>query len=346
MTPRERRASDGLRSNTLAIRASRGRDPETGRGEPGAPCRVAPSASRVFRTSRGRGDTVADLLQEGSARLATAGIPNFQQEAIWLMEFALQTTHLAIYVEGQREVTAAERRRAAALFARRASREPLQYILGTQEFCGLDFRVEPGVLIPRPETELLVEELLSHDGPAYPSAMIADLGTGSGCVAVALSRALPSAMVYATDVSPAALKVARENAARHGVEDRIVFRAGDLFQPLRSLGCEGQLAAIVANPPYIPSEELAHLQPEVSRFEPWLALDGGPDGLAAYRRLLEGATDFLAPGGLLALEMGRGQAEPLRHLALGCARYDLLHIRRDTVGIERVICLQKKSSED
>ncbi|MGH7164976.1 MAG: peptide chain release factor N(5)-glutamine methyltransferase [Nitrospiraceae bacterium] len=302
---------------------------------------MAPSVGQFCPTSRGQRRTPADLLQEGIARLAEAGIPNFQREAIWLIEFALETTQLAIRLEGEREVTAAEQRQAATLFARRATREPLQYILGTQEFCGLDFRVEPGVLIPRPDTELLVEELLSHAGPARPSAMMADIGTGSGCVAVALSRALPSAMTYATDVSLAALKLARENAARHGVGDRIVFRAGDLFEPLRGLGCEEKLAAIVANPPYIPSGELAHLQPEVSRFEPWLALDGGPDGLTVHRRLLHDAAEFLAPGGLLAIEMGQGQAEPLCRIAFGIGAYDRLHTRRDTAGIERVICFKK-----
>jgi release factor glutamine methyltransferase len=294
------------------------------------------------RSSRDRGQTLNELLREGSARLAEAGIPNFQQEAIWLLEFALGTTHLALRVGDRRAATAVERRRTATLFARRASRKPLQYILGTQEFCGLDFLVEPGVLIPRPETELLVEALVGQAGLARPSAMIADIGTGSGCVAVALLRALPSAVLYATDVSAAALKLARRNAARHGVGDRILFRAGDLFQPLRALGCEGKLAAIVANPPYIPSGALAQLQPEVSRFEPWLALDGGPDGLAVQRRLLADAARFLAPGGLLAIEMGHGQAEALRQIASSHGAYELLGTRRDTAGIERVICLQKR----
>lgn len=341
MTRPMRRAPEGLGSDTQSVRASRDGNSDAGRAETGTRCGVAPSVGRVCRTSRGRGRTLADLLHEGIARLAKAGIPNFQQEAIWLIEFALDTTHLAIRLEGQREVTAAEQRRAAIVFARRATREPLQYILGTQEFCGLDFRVEPGVLIPRPDTELLVEALLSHAGSARPSAMIADIGTGSGCVAVTLSRALPSTMTYATDVSPAALELARENAARHGVGDRIVFRAGDLFEPLRGLGCEGKLAAIVANPPYIPSGELALLQPEVSRFEPWLALDGGTDGLAVHRRLLHDAPKFLAPDGLLAIEMGQGQAEPLRRIAFSSGVYDLLHTRRDAAGIERVICLER-----
>ncbi len=336
-----RRAPEGLGSDTPSVRASRDRNSDAGRAETETRCGVAPSVGRVCRTSRGRGRTLADLLHEGIARLAKAGIPNFQQEAIWLIEFALDTTHLAVRLEGQREVTAAEQRRAAMVFARRATREPLQYILGNQEFCGLEFRVEPGVLIPRPDTELLVEALLSHAGSARPAAMIADIGTGSGCVAVTLSRALPSTMTYATDVSPAALELARENAARHGVGDRIVFRAGDLFEPLRGLGCEGKLAAIVANPPYIPSGELALLQPEVSRFEPWLALDGGTDGLAVHRRLLHDAPQFLAPGGLLAIEMGQGQAEPLRRIAFGSGAYDLLDTRCDAAGIERVICLRK-----
>ena len=341
MTRPARRAAAGSGPDRPALGTARDRDPETGRGDTGARCRVVRPHVPLRRASRRRGLTLDEVLREGSARLAEAGIPNFQQEAIWLLEFALGTTHLAIRVGDRRAVTPAERRRAAALFARRASREPLQYILGTQEFCGLDFAVEPGVLIPRPETELLVEAVARHEGLARPSAMIADIGTGSGCVAVALLRALPAARLYATDVSAAALKLARTNATRLGVGDRIVFRAGDLFQPLRALGCEGKLAAIVANPPYIPSGALAHLQPEVSRFEPWLALDGGPDGLAVQRRLLADAARFLAPGGLLAIEMGQGQAESLRQIAFSHGAYELLDTQRDPAGIERVICFRR-----
>jgi release factor glutamine methyltransferase len=226
------------------------------------------------------------------------------------------------------------------LFARRAAREPLQYLLGTQEFYGLTFVVTPAVLIPRPETELLVETLVRHFF-SEPQPIVADIGTGSGCIAVALARALPSVMLYATDCSRAALSVARWNAGLNGVGGRLRFRAGDLCESLRGLGLEGKLSAVVSNPPYIPDGELDGLQPEVRGFEPRLALAGGADGLEVHRRLLRDAAEFLAPEGLLAMEMGHGQAEPLHRLALECGAYDRIQTRRDAAGIDRVICLQK-----
>jgi len=200
-----------------------------------------------------------------------------------------------------------------ALLARRVSREPLPYILGTREFFGLYFAVDPRVLIPRPETELLVERALglaSRVSSSSGALCIADIGTGSGCIAIALAVHLPHACLYATDVSADALAVAQRNAATHGVASRIRFLWGDLLSPLPQ-----PVHLIVANLPYIAAQEWETLPPEVGRFEPRGALDGGPDGLDLVRWLLRQAPAYLLPGGALLLEIGASQGEAVTKLA-------------------------------
>ncbi|MDQ6733930.1 MAG: peptide chain release factor N(5)-glutamine methyltransferase, partial [Nitrospirota bacterium] len=230
---------------------------------------------------------------------------------------------------------------AMTLLERRTSREPLQYVLGTQEFCGLDFRVTPDVLIPRPETELLVE-VVRQKCAGISKALIADVGTGSGCVAIALAHALPKAILYATDRSTQALALAQENAKRHGVGDRVIFLLGDLLSPLQRLGLYGRFVAIASNPPYIAENELMALQPEVRLFEPRLALDGGNDGLLFHRRLVREASDFLQPDGILAIEVGEGQAIQVSGLAQDGENYYNVQTFQDMAGIERVILLKKR----
>jgi release factor glutamine methyltransferase len=286
--------------------------------------------------------TLSGLLHEAISILSAADIDNAEQEAVWILEFAIGTNRLALKIDGQYPVKPEERARAMGLLNRRAGREPLQYILGTQEFCGLEFLVGPETLIPRPETELLVEEVRRHCA-ALSSPCIADIGTGSGCIAVALAKALSDARLYATDLSAGALLLARQNALRHAVHTRITYVNGDLIEPLRQLGLAGTLAAVVSNPPYIVDGDLPYLQSEISLYEPRLALSGGPDGLSILRQLIHDAAELLVPGGLLAVEVGHDQARSVRQIALKHGAYRAIRLVPDAAGIERVVCMKRKA---
>ncbi|HOG29479.1 MAG TPA: peptide chain release factor N(5)-glutamine methyltransferase [Vicinamibacterales bacterium] len=237
------------------------------------------------------------------------------------------------------------------LVARREHREPSGYITGVREFWGIDIEVGRGVLVPRPETELLVDEALARlSAPAeasrragramvdaFPSVSIADVGTGSGCVAVALARWLPGAAVAAIDASDEALAYARRNAARHGVQDRVLVVRGDL------LGAQaGPFDAVVSNPPYVPTEDIAGLPPEIRGYEPTGALDGGPDGLAVIRRLVPEAAARLRPGGWLLFEFGFGQAEGVRAIVEAEPAFEWHGTRADLAGIPRVAMARRR----
>jgi release factor glutamine methyltransferase len=233
-----------------------------------------------------------------------------------------------------------------ALVRRREQREPAAYIIGYREFWNLDIEVRPGVLIPRPETEFLVEEALSrlsHEddehaetpvpADARPRARvrIADVGTGSGCIAVALARWLPSGEVVAIDASGDALAVARRNAERHEVSGRVRLLQGDLLA-----GVAGPFDAVVSNPPYVPASDIGGLQPEVRDYEPHQALAGGGDGLDVIRRLVPEAAALLRSGGWLLFEFGFGQADGVRAVIAAEPRLELVDIRPDLAGIPRV----------
>lgn len=235
-----------------------------------------------------------------------------------------------------------------ALVRRRERREPTGYIIGHREFWNLDIEVRPGVLIPRPETELLVEEALSRLSPDGPTrdgrpgpapARVADVGTGSGCIAVALARWLPLAEVVAIDASDEALAVARLNATRHEVSARVRFLKADLLA-----GAAGPFDAVVSNPPYVPAPDLAGLQPEVRDHEPLLALSGGIDGLDVVRRLVPDAAAVLRPGGWLLFEFGFGQAGGVRAIIAAEPRLELVDIRADLAGIPRMAIARKRES--
>lgn len=285
--------------------------------------------------------TVNELWHTGTIRLAEAGIPQAEREARWILEFAFGFDRLSLQLGKNAPVQASDRTRIEALFQRRARREPLQYILGTQEFYGMEIHVNADVLIPRPETALLVD-LVRESCRDVPRVTIADVGTGSGCIAVALARCLPTAIIYATDKSRRALAVAQQNADAHDVGNRIQFKQGDLLEPIPRSSFMESLTAIVSNPPYISTGELSRLQPEVL-YEPQSALDGGPDGLIFHRRLLQEAGAYLKPDGILAMEVGQGQAGHVYALAKGLESYYNAKILKDAAGIERVLCFQKRN---
>ena len=285
--------------------------------------------------------TIGDLRRQAWDLLRDAGIANAVRETDWLLASALGVPAHALILEGERPVSALQAEQAWSFFRRRAAREPLQYILGAQEFRGLDIAVTPAVLIPRPETELLVEEAL-RAVVDVKEPVIADVGTGSGCIAVAIAREHPGATMYAFELSDGALAVARSNAIRHGMRNRIRFIQADLLEACGG-GSAGAFDAIVSNPPYIPEQELEELQPEVARYEPRMALAAGPDGLAFYRRLLREAPPLLKPGGRLIMELGFGQSEAVVHLARQSGAFALLECRNDAAGIERVLIARRRS---
>ncbi|MBI3596617.1 MAG: peptide chain release factor N(5)-glutamine methyltransferase [Nitrospirae bacterium] len=281
-----------------------------------------------------------DLLRTATRALIEAGIPDGRREAETLIAHILNRPRLDLYRADALSLDPDQREAFAGLIRRRASREPLQYILGIQEFWGLEFRVTTDTLIPRPETELLIEAVLEQFGrPALPITLV-DLCTGTGCLAVTLGTLYPTARILATDRSPAALDVARSNALRHGMAGRIEFLEGDLLEPLASISLHNRIDVMTVNPPYVPAGELDRLQPEVRFHEPRLALNGGCDGLDYYRRILPGALEFLRPGGRLFLEVGIRQAIPVREMAEQSGwRVD--QIKKDLQKIDRVVVLKK-----
>ena len=254
-------------------------------------------------------------------------VPNLRadaaRDAALLLRHALGISHAAQLADPNRALTPAQQAAYDALIQRRLTCEPIQYITGEQEFYGLALRVTPAVLIPRPETERLVEAVLAEFDPTQPLRIL-EVGTGSGAIAIALARHLPHAFITAVDLSSAALEVAASNAARHALTDRIRFLASDLLaalspdeslfdapgSPASGLGSQGW-DAIVSNPPYVPTTDRAGLHPQVRDHEPAGALFAGPEGLDIYRRLIPQARAALRPDGLLALEIGQGQRDSI-----------------------------------
>jgi release factor glutamine methyltransferase len=283
--------------------------------------------------------TVAGVVADLRRRLQRAGIESADQEAVWLVAHAVGISVLQQTVDPERVLTEGEQAAIGALAAKRTQRIPLQYLLGSQEFCGLEFAVTPSVLIPRPETELLVGESLRRLS-GRPRPVIVEVGTGSGCVALALALALPHANIMASDRSAAALAVARQNAVRLGGDEVITWLEGDLLAPVAGHGLEGQVDVIVSNPPYIAESEWSSLQPEVRLYEPRTALVAGSRGTELHERLLADAVPFLRPGGSLILEIGHMQGEFLRKLAGAMPDYGRVEVLQDHAGIGRVLIVK------
>ena len=256
-------------------------------------------------------------------------------EAEILLSHSLNIPRIQLYVQFERVLNKEELAEYKKLILRRSKREPIAYITGKQPFMSLDFEVNPSVLVPRPETEKLVETAM-ETGKQIKDPVIADLGTGSGVIAVSLAKYLPEAKVFATDSSEDAIKIAKSNAVKHGVQDRCEFLVGNLFEPLKD-----KFDIIVSNPPYIKSADIDSLQPEVSKYEPRQALDGGEDGLKYYRLIFQEVDKHLKPGGYLTLEIGFDQAKQVMDLA---EKFKNKKLVKDNAGIERVIIAQKAAS--
>jgi len=271
--------------------------------------------------------TTLKVLTWTTGYLAEKGVENARREAEWLLCEATGLDRMGLYLNFDKPLQDDELATYRSMVARRGKREPLQHILGNQEFDGREFVVTKDVLIPRYDTETLLEEAVRQAPQAHT---VLDIGTGSGCIAISLAHRLPHAAITAVDLSPDALSLAQHNAEQNNAQ--IEFLLGSFFQPVSGR----RFDLIVSNPPYITSADLADLQPEVRDFEPRLALDGGPDGLDAYRVLAAEAPLHLEPNGWLLLEIGAGQDKDVAGL-LADAGFDAIVTVPDSAGILRVV---------
>jgi len=299
---------------------------------------------------------VRAALKEGMARLRAAEVPSHTLAAELLLMYSLGHDRTWLYTNSEARLEPSVAERYFALIARRASGEPTQYLTGKQEFWGLEFEVTPAVLIPRPETEHVVEVALERlgergikidmrtGGPSSP-LRVADVGTGSGCLAVALAYELPHAEVFATDVSAPALGVARRNAMRHGVSGRIHFIECDLLSfPDSTLATlPSSLDLVVSNPPYVARNEAATLQREVREHEPHGALFGGPTGTEIYGRLIEQAGALLSEGGTLVVELGYNAADEVLRMLRAQRGWVNVSVTNDLAGIPRVLAAERRA---
>ncbi len=300
---------------------------------------------------------VRAALKEAIARLRAAKIPPDTLAAELLLIHALGRDRTWIYTNPEHPLSPAEAEKYLSLIARRAAGEPTQYLTGKQEFWGLEFEVTPSVLIPRPETEHVIEVALERLGPRgikinmktgapSPTLYIADVGTGSGCLAVALAHELPHAEIIATDISAPALEVARRNATRHRVDDRIRFIEANLLDgislsPLATSHSPLAFDLIVSNPPYIARTDAPTLPIEVRDHEPHAALFGGPTGTEIYAQLVEQAAALLGLSGILVLELGYDSADAVRKILRQENRWANISLTNDLAGIPRVIAAER-----
>ena len=279
---------------------------------------------------------IAEALRDASQLLDRAGVPEARREAGSLLSFALRKDRTFLISHAEDRIEDAALRRFQETVERRAAGEPLQYITGVQDFFGREFRVTRDVLIPRPETELLVEAAVEV---ARPASLICDVGTGSGCIAITLLLEIGDARAVAVDKSPAAIEVAKLNAQNLSVLDRMVFGVSDCFDAVdRS---DYQFDLVVSNPPYVAEGMLAGLQREVRDHEPLVALSPGPDGLSVIRRVIAEAPAFLKDDGHLIMEIGFDQGETVREL-IEDEVWRLVEIKPDLQGIPRIVVLQRK----
>jgi release factor glutamine methyltransferase len=274
------------------------------------------------------------LIAEVTAQLASAGIESARLDAETMLAAASRSTRTAV-ICGTAKIDALVRERYAAMIARRIRREPLAYILARKEFYSLELEVTLNVLIPRPETETLVHAAL--EAIAQRSILtICDLGTGSGAMALAIAANAPDAQLTATDISAKALAIARRNAVRLGFLERVLFRRADCFEPMDGMGALGRFDLIVSNPPYIQEEQIAGLAPEISRYEPHVALTGGPDGLSFYRKIASRVAEHLERNASLMVEIDAHQFDAVSEV-IRDAGGTAIKMLRDLGGMPRAV---------
>jgi release factor glutamine methyltransferase len=281
---------------------------------------------------------ILDLLKSAENQLHEAGIESPKSEAEWLLAAVLNTDRTSLYLERERELQPVEQAHFEALLHRRLKREPLQYILGVCEFYGFEFVVSPAVLIPRPETELLVEKVVEL-ASNFSSPHIIDLGTGSGCIAISLAKLMANARLVATDISAAALEIAQSNAQRLGVAERIEVRLADMAQSETSFSSE-QFDIVVSNPPYILETERPGLPPEIRDWEPAAALYVEDDGLKFYRCIIDYCHRHLRPGGWVACEMASQRSDAIARLFRE-GGFHHVQIIKDLAGLDRHLIGQR-----
>ncbi|MCC6502853.1 MAG: peptide chain release factor N(5)-glutamine methyltransferase [Deltaproteobacteria bacterium] len=286
--------------------------------------------------------SAGEALHKTFTALSGALIPYARDEAEFILMHVLKCRRHELFINAKRPLTPEEAACLEEATARRLLREPAQYIFGEAEFMGRAFKVSRGVLIPRPETELLVEEAIKEAPSFGPGDLtIIDLCTGSGCIAVSTALEIKNSHVYATDISDKALIIAKENAGRLSAAGKITFLPGDLFGPVPA-ELKAKTHMVLTNPPYITEKDMAALAPEVADFEPKEALYGGVDGLDIIRRILDSAHEYLAAGGLLLMEIGYDQSKAVLELAESSGEYEKIEILKDYGGIGRILKARSK----
>jgi release factor glutamine methyltransferase len=290
---------------------------------------------------------VGRLVEETAATFEGMGMPLARRWAETLVSAVLDVPHAELDAHADRALDPEQRRRFAEVSRQASPDVPLAYVIGRAPFLDWDFEVSRDTLIPKVDTELFVGTVLDELSrrPLPPEAHVLELGTGSACLAISLAKLLPGSRVVATDISPGALALAGRNVARHGVGERVALGEGDLFEPVEGLAAGRPFDLIVSNPPYIPTQEIAGMGRHVAEHEPYLALDGGADGLDPHKRILEEAADFLAPGGRIFLEHEWYHGGPARALAEPYPEcYEDVRTLVDANGKDRTLHLRRKTA--
>ena len=292
-----------------------------------------------------RFQTVGQSLKNIHKIFKNKGIINSEREAEILLSYSLEMSRSEIYLNSDRVLKVIEKTQLEKKIQKRIEKIPLQYITKHQEFMGMDFLVEKGVLIPRPETEILVEEVIKKlkNYKCSNRLEVADLGTGTGIIAVSIAKFIEDIIIYATDISKMSLQTALKNAQKHACKGKIIFLQGDLFEPFIGRIKKNSLDGIISNPPYIDFYDFKLLPPEIKDNEPKIALSGGIDGLDYYRKIIRKSPQYLKKNGFIALEVGLNQSKIVKELIIRENNfYQNIEIIKDYLGIERVVIAHRK----